>query len=80
MPSPIPITLPLPTSAERSRLLSVDAIRRRALDRLYERRSAVQDLIRSLEDYQRSKDGRLAECVVFSARRKCPSGFAQSRI
>ena len=48
----MPIALPAPSSAERIRLLSVDAIRRRALERLYERKDAVEDLIRSLAGLQ----------------------------
>jgi hypothetical protein len=76
----VAIALPPPHSAERNRLLSVDALRRRALERLYERRAAVEDLIQSLEDYQRSNLGHKARCLEFSAARRCSSGFAQSRI
>jgi hypothetical protein len=76
----MPIALPSASSAERSRLLSADLIRRRALERLYERKAAVEDLIRSLEDYQRSKEPVRAECIPFSAVRKYSSGFAQSQI
>ena len=46
--------LSFPDAAERSRLLAVNEIREGALERLYERRAAVDDLIRSLETYQRS--------------------------
>lgn len=46
-----------------------DDIRRRALERLYERKAAVDDLIRSLEGYQRAK--RKPQCIPFSAERKC---------
>jgi hypothetical protein len=67
----MPIALPSPTSDERSRMISGDFIRNRALDRLYERKAAVEDLIRSLEDYQRSNVPRRAECIEFSAPRKC---------
>lgn len=74
------ITLPPIASAERNRRIPVDLIRRRALERLYERRAAVQDLIRALEEYQRSREIRLAQCIDFSAHRRCQSGFAQSRI
>lgn len=62
-----PITLPPTTSAERSRLLSVNDIRRRALERLYQRREAISSLIGSLEDYQRIKRIREASCVELSA-------------
>jgi len=66
-----PTPLPSPTSAERSRLLAVDLIRRRALDRLYERRATVESLIRSLEDYERCRHPQRAECIEFSAERRC---------
>ncbi len=52
------IAIPAPSSLERSRLLSADLIRRQTLARLYERRAAVEDLIRSLEDYQRVNEPR----------------------
>ncbi len=77
---PTLITLPHASTEERSRLLSVDLIRNRALERLYERREAVQNLIRALEDYQQSRAQRMAECISFSSLRKCSSDFAQSRI
>ncbi len=47
-------------TGERTRPLSMDQIRDHALDRLYERREAVQNLIRALEDYQESRKSRLA--------------------
>lgn len=57
------IILPAPSSPERSRLLSVDLIRRRALDRLYRRRVAVEGLIRSLEEYELAQKNVPGECV-----------------
>lgn len=75
-----PLTLPSPASAERSRLMPVELLRRQALERLYERRETVDNLIRSLEDYQRSKTTAVPACVEITARQKCSSGFAQSRI
>lgn len=48
----MPIALPAASSSERSRLLTVEHMRRQALKRLYDRRSAVDNLIRSLEDYR----------------------------
>jgi len=57
------IILPPPSSPERSRLLSVDLIRRRALDRLYRRRLAVEELIRSLEKYGHAREDVPGECV-----------------
>jgi len=57
-------------SAERSRLLMTDEMRRRALQRLYERRSAVDHLIQSLEEYRRAGDQtRESECILLSAAR-----------
>lgn len=74
------LTLPSPASAERNRLILVDDLRRQALARLYERRQTVENLIRSLEDYQRTKSGTRCECIDISARRKCSSGFSQLQI
>jgi hypothetical protein len=65
------IALPSPSSSERSRLLNVDSIRRRALERLYERRAAVDGLISSLEKYQKASATRRAACIEFNAERKC---------
>ncbi|MGA3018736.1 MAG: hypothetical protein ABSF62_16570 [Bryobacteraceae bacterium] len=58
--TPTAMLLPRAFTGERSRLLSMDLIRSHALDRLYERREAVQNLIRALEDYQKSRKTRLA--------------------
>jgi hypothetical protein len=67
-----PIALPSPSSAERTRLLSVHALRSRALERLYERHKAVDGLIHLLEDYIKYQQARPVECVDFiSAERKC---------
>ena len=74
------ITLPPVSSAERNRLLQADSIRRRALDRLYERRETVRTLIAALEDYQRSRETRLAQCISLTAIPMSPSGFSRSRI
>jgi hypothetical protein len=59
-----------PDSAERSRLLAADEMRKRALAPLYARRAAVEDLIQSLERYQRSQDTSMAECLGFSTERE----------
>jgi hypothetical protein len=67
----MPIILPAPFSAERIRLLSVDVIRRRALERLYERRDAVEELIRSLEGYENCHKPCAAECIELSVAQKC---------
>lgn len=66
---PMPISLPAADACERSRLLSVDIIRRRALRRLYERKSIVDNLIQSLEDYQRNSTS--AAVYSLSDARKC---------
>jgi len=78
--TPGTIVLPHASTEERSRLLSMDLIRSRALDRLYQRREAVQNLIHALEDYQKSREERMAHRISFSSLRKCSSDFAQSRI
>ena len=65
------VTLPTPDSSERSRLLSVSYLRERALERLYARRDAVDDLIRSLENYNAAQDAPMSECVEFNRGRKC---------
>ena len=67
----MPIALPRPSSAERNRLLCVDELRLRALERLYQRREAVDALISSLEEYQKSTGPQRAACVEFSSARKC---------
>jgi hypothetical protein len=69
--------LPAVASLERTRLIPADFIRRRALDRLYERKAAVEDLIRSLEIYERSINPHAAECVPFSEPLKCSSSCAR---
>jgi hypothetical protein len=59
-----------PDSAERKRALAADEIRKRALARLYARRAAIEDLIQSLERYQRLQDTSMAECLGFSTERE----------
>jgi len=67
--------MPLPvhavTSAERSRAMSGDDIRRRALQRLYERRHAVEVLIRSLEGYEQCHKPCATASIDVIAARKC---------
>jgi hypothetical protein len=65
------VTLPSADSAERTRILAVNEMRERALERLYERRAAVEDLIRSLEIYEKAQSPSMAECLDFSSGRKC---------
>ena len=67
----MPIALVSRSSAERSRALSADAIRIRALERLYQRRDAVDDLIQSLEGYEQCHKPCAAACIDVSAARKC---------
>jgi hypothetical protein len=70
MPMPI-VLLPPPDSAERSRLLAVDELRKQALERLYARRSAVDELIQSLENYQRSKGTPPGEYIELNNGLRC---------
>jgi hypothetical protein len=49
-----PITLPRPSSVEHDRPISSDIVRMPELERLYKRRTALDDLIRELEIYQRT--------------------------
>jgi len=72
----MPLSMPSPSSADRSRQISSDFIHARALERLYQRRTVVENLIRSLEEYQRRHTPRRAECIEFSAR-KCSSSSAR---
>ena len=67
----MPIALVSSSSADRVRASFSDDIRRRALERLYERRDAVEDLIQSLEGYEQCNNARRAPCIEFSAARKC---------
>jgi len=54
---------------QRSPSRATDDIRRRALERLYERRATVDELICTLERYQQQR--RQAVCIDISAGRKC---------
>jgi len=65
------VLLPHADSAERSRLLSVNELRRQALDRLYRRREAVDDLIRTLENYSQLQETGSSGCLEFTDVRKC---------
>ena len=55
------------------------SIRRRALERLYERRETVRTLIAALEGYQSSREARLAECITLTPSTS-RSSFSRSRI
>jgi hypothetical protein len=60
-----------PTKRENNSVIAGEFVRRRALDRLYERRAIVEELIRSLECYQRMNRRQPGKCVPFIAQRKC---------
>jgi len=63
------IVMPSEDSAERSRRLSTQEMRFRALERLYERKVAVENLIQSLEDYRNSPSVREPEVAALSVAR-----------
>ena len=46
-----------------------DDVRRRALERLYERRATVDELIDVLERYQQERQSTLAPCIDITAGR-----------
>jgi hypothetical protein len=48
-----------------------DGVRQRALERLYERRAAVEVLIESLEEYERCRERQRATCIEFTAAPTC---------
>jgi SOS response regulatory protein OraA/RecX len=60
--------LQMKSPQQRSQLLETDELRRRALERLYERMDTVNELIYSLEKYDRAKQP--PKCLEFSAARK----------
>jgi len=61
-------SIPDPNSAERSQLLAVNEIRNRVLECLYARRLAIEDLIRSLENYQKSQRAAMAQRLSMARR------------
>jgi hypothetical protein len=72
-------TLLAPAAPERIRRFSMDSQRLHALERLYRRKDAVDDLIRSLEGYEDVSGPRRGDVVSISVGRKCWSGSAQSQ-
>jgi hypothetical protein len=62
----IVFTLPSPRSEERRRRLTAANRVETELERLYERRAAVQDLIESLERYDRTNQGNYSGTVDFT--------------
>jgi hypothetical protein len=71
--------LPAPVTPERIRRLPMDSLRLRALERLYLRRDAVDDLIRGLEKYEDASGPTRGDVVSISVGRKCSSGSARLR-
>ena len=59
------------TSSSPSRNRDSESMRRRALERLYERKAAVDGLIQSLENYERSLKGSVAGFVRLNELPKC---------
>jgi hypothetical protein len=74
-----PSMLPAPATPERIRRLSMDSLHLRALESLYLRRDAVDDLIRSLEEYEDVSLPRRGGVLPISVGRKCWSDCAQSQ-
>jgi hypothetical protein len=66
-----PLTLPSPATAVRKRVSSRDLIRRQALQRLYQRLQTVDQLILSLENYEKAQVSGSNYCANISAARKC---------
>ena len=63
-------TLRLPLSEWNRRRSTYDS-RLEALQRLYARKNAVDDLIRALEEYQELAPMRQARCIPMVAKLKC---------
>jgi hypothetical protein len=59
------------SASKRSRTADSETIRRRALERLYQRKSIVDELIESLERYEQSRAIRLPSGISVSGMRKC---------
>lgn len=74
MPTPL-TAVPQAATLERNLLIPGDFIRRRALDRLYERKAAVEDLIQALECYERSMRSGPGDLIPFA-----PVRFVSARV
>ena len=59
------------TSSSPSRNRDTESMRRRALERLYERKAAVDGLIQSLENYERSSGASVAGFARLNELPKC---------
>jgi transposase len=61
-----------PTASEqRTRVISVETLRRQALARLHDRLRTVDELIRSLENYERVRVSNRVDCAPIIGSRKC---------
>jgi SOS response regulatory protein OraA/RecX len=56
---------------QRTRVISVEALRRQALARLHKRLRTVDELIRSLESYERVRLTQRVDCAPIIRSRKC---------
>ena len=56
---------------QRTRVISVEILRRQALARLYKRLRTVDELIRSLENYERVRVSQRVDCSPITRSRKC---------
>jgi transposase len=56
---------------QRTRVISVETLRRQALARLYKRLRTVDELIRSLENYERVRVSQRVDCSPITRSRKC---------
>jgi hypothetical protein len=59
------------STSKRNPTADSETIRRRALERLYQRKTIVDELIESLERYEESRDIGLPSGVSISGMRKC---------
>jgi len=58
-------------SYQRTRVISVETLRRQALARLHKRLRTVDELIRSLENYERVRVSQRVDSVPIIRSRKC---------
>jgi len=65
-----PLT-PASTTYRRTRVISVETARRQALARLHKRLRTVNELIRSLENYELAKINQRVDCTPIIRSRKC---------
>jgi hypothetical protein len=65
-----PLT-PVASTHQRRRVISVETLRRQALALLHKRLRTVDELIRSLENYERAKARGRVDCTSIIRSRKC---------